>query len=248
MQKRPLAPLGHLVLGLCTLLSALPAAAGDGGRVITMEITNTTHAIFFTPLLVTAHARDAHLFQLGTAASAELQAMAEGGDLSGLLVALGGTDGDTVADPAGGLLAPGETATVTLTVHRHAALSIVAMMLPTNDGFVGLDALPIPAKRGLYTYGLTAYDAGTEANNELINGGGAPGVLGIPADPGGRGGTGGTGVTTMEANHKVHVHRGILGDTDPDGGISDLDVRMHRWQNPVAQLRLRVGGDDEDDD
>jgi len=122
------------------------------------------------------------------------------------------------------------------------------MMLPTNDGFVGLDGLPIPTKRGLYTYGLTAYDAGTEANNEVINGGGMPGVLGIPADPGGRSGTGATGVTTMEANHTVHVHRGILGDTDATGGISDLNIRMHRWQNPVAQLRLWVGGDDEDDD
>ena len=46
--------------------------------------------------------------------------------------------------------------------------SIVAMMLPTNDGFVGLDALRVPRWRGTYTYYLNGYDAGTEALASLL--------------------------------------------------------------------------------
>ena len=65
-----------------------------------------------------------------------------------------------------------------------AVTALVAMLLPTNDGFVGMDALEIPTAPGTYLYPLVGFDAGTETNDELITGGGAPGVAGIPADPG----------------------------------------------------------------
>ncbi len=156
---------------------------------------------------------------------------------------MGGEDADTVANPAGGLLAPGASVDgVYLDTDRtrNRYLSIVAMLLPTNDGFVGLDSLRIPRIPGTYTYYLNGYDAGTEDNDELITGGGAPGVPGIPADPGGNDGTGGTGAAGLDANPTVHIHRGVLGDTDPLGGISDLDSTVHRWQNPVAEVIIKV--------
>ncbi len=230
--------MSKLTLLLLSVLAATPTLAAQ----VTVEVTNATHGIYFTPLLVTAHDASTHLFQPGMAASANLQAMAEGGDIAGLLTDLAGEDADTVADPAAGLLAPGaDTMTVldtTVTANTH--LSIVAMLLPTNDGFVGMDALKIPSAPGTYMYPLVGFDAGTEANDELITGGGAPGVAGIPADPGGNDGTGGTGVAAADTNATVHVHRGTLGDTDPAGGTSDLDSRVHRWLNPVALLRLTV--------
>jgi hypothetical protein len=65
-------------------------------------------------------------------------------------------------------------------------------------------------------------------------------VPGIPADPGGAAGSGATGVVAVEANPVVHIHRGVLGDTDDSGGISDLDSRVHRWLNPVAELVITV--------
>lgn len=58
-----------------TLLVATPALARD----IQVDITNLTPGIYFTPLLVAAHNRHTHLFEVGTEASAELQALAEGG-------------------------------------------------------------------------------------------------------------------------------------------------------------------------
>jgi len=214
-------------------------------RGVEVEITNLTNGLYFTPLLVAAHDRDTHLFQAGTMASDNLQLMAEGGNISGLEEDVDVAGGKYVANPAGGLLAPGASATTTLkTKGRHNAyLSITGMLLPTNDGFVGLDALMIPKKHGTYTYVINGYDAGTESNNELVIGpaGGVPGAPGIPGNPSGVGG-GGTdpGVTGVDHNPKVHVHRGVIGDTDEMGGPSDLDTNVHRFNNPVARVVLRV--------
>ncbi|HHH43261.1 MAG TPA: hypothetical protein ENK49_03915 [Gammaproteobacteria bacterium] len=208
-----------------------------------VTITNLTNAVYFTPLLVSAHNGNTHLFQAGHTASAELQAMAEGGDTSGLQAHLASIGADSVANPNGGLLAPGATTTAHLRTHKgNRRLSVVAMLLPTNDGFAGLNAIRIPRKHGTYTYYMNGYDAGTEANDEIINGGGAPGVPGIPADPGGNSGSGASGVTTTEHNTTVHIHRGTLGDMDLNGGISDLDSRVHHWLNPVAKVVITVRG------
>jgi len=208
-----------------------------------VTVKNLTHGTWFTPLLITAHDRHTDLFETGEQASVELRAMAEGGDISGLVGLLGGEDADTVADPNNGLLPPGGVVSdVWLDTDRtrNEYLSILAMLLPTNDGFVGLDSLRIPRIPGTYTYYLNGYDAGTEANDELITGGGAPGVAGIPADPGGNAGTGGTGAVAFDANTYVHIHPSVVGDTDPEGGISDLDGAIHRWLNPVAEVIIEV--------
>jgi hypothetical protein len=197
------------------------------GKNVTVEVTNLTNAIYFTPLLVSAHDKYTHLFQPGVAATASLQAMAEGGDISGLVTDLDAVGANNVENPAGGLLAPGVTATANIEVNRgNRYLSIVGMLLPTNDGFVGLDALPIPVFAGSHTYYLNGYDAGTEANDEVITGGGAPGVPGIPADPGGNSGSGASGVTGADYNHTVHIHPGIVG-----GANSDLNLAVHKCRH-----------------
>ncbi len=230
------------LLPAITLSVALPFSAL--ARDLELELTNLTHGSYFTPLLVATHNRHLDLFEVGTSASTELRAMAEGGDTSGLITAVANVGGSYVDNPAGGLLAPGQKVTANLDAGNisNKRLSIVAMILPTNDGFVGLDSLTIPKIPGTYTYYLHAYDAGTEANDEIINGGGTPGVPGIPTAPGADGGTGAMGVTMNETNTQVHIHRGVLGDDDPLGGNSDLDSTVHRWLNPVARLVLKVGG------
>jgi len=207
----------------------------------TVAITNLTNGIWFTPILVTAAPSTTHLYTPGMAASANLQAMAEGGDTAGLTTDLMNVGADIAAANATPL-APGAsvTATFTNTAAANTHLSMVGMLLPTNDGFAGLDSIMIPTVPGAYTFHLNAYDAGTEANNELVNGGGAPGVLGIPADPGAANGTGGTGVAAVDANTTVHIHRGAIGDTNATAGISDLDTTVHRWLNPVIQIVVTV--------
>jgi len=236
-----------LVIGLMAAgsLNATFATAQD----LSIEVTNLTNGIYFTPLLVSAHNRYVDLFEPGNTASASLQAMAEGGDISGLVSDLEAAGADNAVNPAGGLLAPGATAQAGLSTDRHNRyLSVVAMLLPTNDGFAGLDAIRIPKRHGTYTYYVNGYDAGTEANSEIINGGGAPGVPGIPADPGGNAGSGASGVTDTEHNTTVHIHRGTLGDMQADGGVSDLDASVHHWLNPVAKVVITVRRKHHDDD
>lgn len=216
---------------------SLPASAAE----LEISITNLTHGNHFTPLLIAAHDADSHLFQVGEMATSALQKMAEGGDIGDLDAAVMGANGVTVTNPAGGLLAPSAKIDgIMLDTGEMTHLSITAMVLPTNDAFVGLDAWKIPTEAGSYTFTLNAYDAGTEANDEIVNGGGMAGVPGIPAAPGGDGGMNATGVMDMSSNDKVHIHPGVLGDTDLQGGMSDLDSRVHRWLNPVARVTVTV--------
>lgn len=231
-----------MIIGTLVSVSLMTTAPAFADGLLGVKITNLTNATYFTPLLVAAHRSNIHLFRGGEHASAHLQAMAEGGDISGLSMDVTNTDGNVVENPAGGLLTPGASTSTTIAYNPYgnSRISIVAMLLPTNDGFVGLDSLPIPANPGTYTYNLNGYDAGTEANDEIVNGGGAPGVPGIPADPGGNAGSGAAAVAGLVESDRVHVHPGVIGD--PAGMTSDLNPRVHRFQSPVARLTLTVGG------
>ena len=237
-EKQKALPMNKLLIsGLIAAAVSSPVMAQD----LDITVTNLTHGSHFTPLLVAAHTNSLHLFKVGEVASDSLQAMAEGGDISSLGANVDAAGADKVANPAGGLLAPGTSTRFELSTNDgNDYLSVVAMVLPTNDGFVGLNAQDIPSEPGVYTYYLNAYDAGTEANDEIVNGNGAPGLPGIPADPLGENGTGATGVTNTEITETIHIHRGVIGDTDPEGGRSDLDSRVHRWLNPVARLVVTV--------
>lgn len=226
-----------LTIALLGTLGATPAMA----KKLSVSVTNLTNAIYFTPIVAAAHDQTASIYELGTPASSNLQALAEGGDFSGVSADLQAQGGNVIENPAGGLLAPGSSTTFSMKTNgNNQYFSLAGMLIPTNDGFVGANAIHIPSKKGTYTYFLNGYDAGTEANNEVINGGGAPGVLGIPADPGGNSGINATGVTVTEENTNVHVHRGIIGDSDLNGGKSDLTTSVHRWLNPVAKLVITV--------
>lgn len=229
------------LMGSLCVLTVLASGIVQAATV-TVSVTNLTQGIYFTPLLVAAHAPSSDVFEVGTAASASLQSMAEGGSIAALSSDLNTAGAVVVGNPAGGLLAPAANTTATLLnvdLATQSRLSVVAMMLPTNDAFIGLDSLTISATTS-GTYNINAYDAGTEINNELlVPGAGGAGQIGVPADPGGTTGTGGTGVAAG-ANGSIHIHPGVLGDTNATGGDSDLDSRVHRWLNPVARVTVTV--------
>ncbi|MDC8830053.1 spondin domain-containing protein [Alteromonas gilva] len=225
-----------LAAGVTAIAPALHAAE------LEVSVQNLTRGIYFTPILIAAHTPGQQLFNVGEAASAELQEMAEGGNITGLAEATEAMGADNVINPAGGLLMPTATTSTTLsTADTNTALSIVAMMLPTNDGFIGLNSWEIPTEAGTYTIYINAYDAGTEANDE-IRGGGAPGVPGLPVPPPLEDlvGTGGSGVTAEITNDTVHIHPGNLGDDDAEGGMSDVSNTVQRWLNPVARVTVTV--------
>lgn len=224
-----------------------------------ITVSNLTNGIYFTPLLVAAHDANTFAFRSGTTASTELATLAEGGNPAPLKTLLDNANANTSVNPVAaeaaldpleelpegdpGFLAPGvSTSLVLSTDDENNRLSFAAMLLPTNDGFVGLDSWKIPTEAGTYSINLNAYDAGTEANDEILVGeaGGVLGTPGIPGCPGGLCGTDASGVTTTESNTKVHIHRNVLGDSDDAGGISDLDNTAHRWLNPVARITITV--------
>ena len=224
---------------LAASLTSLPVANATDFDV---TITNLTNGIYFTPFLVAAHPAGSNLFVAGQPASANLQAMAEGGDISGLEADANGLGATVVANPAGGLLAPTGSTTFNMNTDgtSNDRLSIVAMLLPTNDAFAGLNAIEIPTEPGTSKFAVPASAAGPEATDDILNGGGAPGVPGMPADPGGLAGTGASGAAAADVNPNVHIHRGALGDTDAAAGSSDLDSRVHRWLNPVVRVTVTV--------
>lgn len=205
---------------------------------LTITVQNLTQGMHYTPFVVAAHDSDISLFKLGEAASPALEMMAEGGDISGLVTALNDADADVV-DMFSGSMAPGAWSTKDLTTSEgNKYLSLAAMLLPTNDAFTALNSWKIPEEAGTYTILIDAYDAGTEANTEILStdpdvGFPNPSFVGLTA-------TGGSGVTTEEANKTVHIHRGNLGDDNATGGKSDIDNTVHRWLNPVAKVTVVV--------
>ena len=215
---------------LATIAISLLLGSNIWAKDISLKITNLTKGISLTPFLVSTHKSSSKTFTLGIQASAELIALAEGGDIS-LLVSKIGTSAQYDNNPNGGLLLAGQSTTANITniSKSNTNLSVLSMLLPTNDAFIGLNNILIPNKKGVYTFYLNAYDAGSEANDELS--------ASIPGPP--TGSTGGSGVTKTPEGF-VHVHRGTLGDDNSSGGKSDLNISKHRWLNPVAKVTLTV--------
>jgi len=196
-----------------------------------VTVTNITAGVYFTPIIASAHPSDVAMFELATEASPELQAIAEGGDVSSMAALLESV-GASVSTSAG-LLGPGQSTSLTVsTSDSNTRLSLSSMLLPTNDGFLGLNSIALPESGGMTEYHFSrGYDAGTEANDELI-GSGASGT-----------GTGGIGVPAT-AEGFISVHRGVLGDLDPEGGYSDINAAVHTFNSPVARIAVRmIGGD-----
>jgi len=206
------------------LCSTAVLAAGPAAYHVT--ITNLTHSIDFTPILVASHRRPASFFELGAPAGDELSAVAEAGDL-GPLTALLEADPQVVdVQNSGGLLGPGDSVTVIVdAAHGAKYISLAAMLLPTNDGFIALDGVRAGEGRAA-VYFSPGYDAGTEANDEWCVNIPGPTCGGVGLSPGANPGDEGY----------VHVHRGIH-------GIGDLAAATYDWRNPVARITIvRVRG------
>lgn len=190
---------------------------------IDISITNLTQGNYFTPRLVVAHTSDADLFEVGEDASSALTWVAEAGVImdsqsdasvgANFEALLGPADTDNASNTwhfFDGLVAPASTLTYSaFDTMDKPYLSLVSMLIPSNDAFVGLDSIEIPSEAGTYTYYLNAYDAGTELNDELnatrtdiqalggdaLGGYALPGMAGSSADPIAPSlGTGGSGV------------------------------------------------------
>lgn len=190
-----------------------------------------------TPSVIALHTRAAEIFRVGHPASSEVERVAESGNLDPLLSALEG-DGRVfdvaVAFGAGGPILPGETASVTLDgpPGRGLRLSLISMLVCTNDGFTGLSSVSLPSRVGeSRTFMVDAYDAGTEQNTEADTDLVPPCVM---ATTGSAGGTGADQPSVAESDVIRH-HPGIDADTD---GNDILVPDTHQWGSPVAVIEI----------
>lgn len=229
--------LSSLALGMMAFASVSVHAAD-----IEVKVQNLTHGTYFTPLVVTTHKESAKLFMVGSPASMALTKLAEVGNIADVAADFKAAGAMVSENPASGLLAPSKTTTLMLSTNdTNKYLSLAAMILPSNDGFVAANAIPVPTTKGEYVYMLNAYDAGTEANDEK-RGSAEVGQAGFPVPPPLEAmiGTGGTGVMGVTAEGFVHIHRGVLGDDNMTGGKSDINAMTQRWLNPIARLVITV--------
>jgi hypothetical protein len=213
--------------GLATAIAGSPVQTGRSTS-YEVTVTNVTRGQIMSPPIVVVHDPAIKLFEVGQPASDELAAVAEDADATGMLAYLAGMMGNGVDDYAiaDDVVMPGQSVTLQVDAQRGCrVLSLVSMLVTTNDGFVGIDSTPLngcgtvitPSARHGIAIAATAYDAGSEANTESCEH--------IPGPP-----CGSHFVRVTDgAEGYVHVHAGIH-------GIGDLTPAMHDWRNPAAEV------------
>ncbi len=184
-----------------------------------VTITNLTYNQVFAPSLVVSHRRNISLFEVGETASDGIAIMAEDGDVSAIVASV---DGDSRVRGAGvtdGPLMPGKSTTISIPINGGSRVSLVSMLVNTNDAFYAVNTVTVPRNGGTRTIYAPAFDAGTEVNDELC--GNIPG----PA-------CGGEGFSSVDGEGFIHIHRGMH-------GIGDLAASEYDWRNPVAKVTIR---------
>ena len=200
-------------------------ASSAGAEMVQITIENLApqYGTYQTPFWVGFHNGQFDVFNSGQAASAELERLAEDGNvdpLRGAFASSGFGSMDAVIAP-GGPFAPGDVASMILDVSANDPnsryFSFASMVIPSNDAFIGNDdsmAYEVFDANGMFlgldffVAGSHVYDAGTEVNDE------------IPAHTAFFGQSmPDTGVTE---NGTVHMHAGYLGSYGTPGGNQSI--------------------------
>ncbi|MCH8921369.1 MAG: spondin domain-containing protein [Chloroflexi bacterium] len=229
LRKSALAVAATIAVAAVALV-AVAASPAAGQQTVTYNVTieNLTSGQPFTPPVVAAHTSGMDVFNVGQAASAEVQAIAENGNNDPLVALLGGSA--AVLDSASGTapVKPGESATITVEAPSGSLLSVVFMLICTNDGFSGVDSMTLAAS-GSESVDANAYDAGTETNTEDFADIVPPcqDLIGVSSADAG---TGETDPALAEGG-VITAHQGIQGGTD-------LTVSDHGWTDPVARITV----------
>lgn len=189
-------------------------------RQFEVTITNLTYNQVFAPSLVVSHFPNIKLFGEGEPASEGIAIMAEAGDVSAIVASV---DGDRRVRGAGvtdGPLLPGQSTTITIPANGGTRVSLVSMLVNTNDAFYAVNSTVAPRARKSRTLYPVAFDAGSEVNDELCSN--------IPGPA-----CGGEGTSAADGEGFIHVHRGMH-------GIGDLSAAEYDWRNPVAKVVVRA--------
>jgi len=216
-----------LAAALVAAALLIPAAGGSspgGERSWRVIITNLTPpgpgppgSQPLSPPLFVVHSNHAHVWGVGEIATHPVAAIAEDANNGPAESALGALPG--VADVftgAGGPIPSGASRTYLVeTSGPFNRLSVLTMLVNTNDAFTGLDSFHLHGHGALRE--TMAYDAGSERNNELQAYIPGP-CCGHPfvRDPDGA---------------LIQMHAGITGS-------GDLDPALYGWSGPVARIEI----------
>lgn len=235
---------GTGVLAALALGAILPVAlANSAAATYRVTLVNLTHGQPFSPPVAATHHKSVRMFRFGDLATDQLAAIAQDGNEAPMAALFSAsrhvTETVDVGRPvtASGVVVGSFTDSVTFEIHatRGDRLSLATMLICTNDGFLGLDAVKLP-KEGSATFYLNGYDAGREQNTErsidivdpcsALN----PGFA-LAGDPNGNRDA---EVATNPAE-PIRIHPGIA-------GTGDLSVAKHGWTDPVARVTVeRIG-------
>lgn len=235
------ASVGGLALGGAGVTAQGGNAMGEGGaRRYRVTVANRTGGQPFTPPAVAAHRPSVEVFSVGDPAARPVREVAENGNLGPLVELVEGTDairasavGDAPLVPSDD---PGDTGlpyTATLAFAADASathLSFVSMLIGTNDGFAGLDTVPLPERvNASRSYHAASYDAGTEENTEEFRDMVPPAdsLMGVESS---RSGTTSPDPRTV-TDGVITPHPGIA-------GTGDLDPAIYGWDDPVALVQV----------
>lgn len=196
-----------------------------------VTVSNLTNGQPLSPVAVIAHVDGYNVFTVGTAATAGLEVLAEGGDNSDLITEADG-DANVLATGSGAApIGPAGSETVSVTVLEsdvaNLQISAVAMLVNTNDAITVLNAADVSglAVGDTWSTRTIAYDAGTEADTEQA-----------AHIPGPAGGGEGFNAARDDETDRVSMHSGVV---SRDDGFATSDLTGdHRFDNPVATIRI----------
>ncbi|WP_045857077.1 spondin domain-containing protein [Teredinibacter purpureus] len=206
--------------------TAMPTVAPTPEPVALYEIKvlNSTHGQPLSPVAVLLHVESDPQWQIGLAATAGLERLAESGDGSEFMA-----QNTVLAAMSGaGVIMPGQSdvTQVSAAESQSLTLTVATMLVNTNDAFTGVTAWPVGqlAVNESQTVITPIYDAGTEANSES--------VASIPGPA-----AGGEGYNSDRDDVDfVARHPGVV--TMDDGLVGSALTQAHRFDNGAAVIRV----------
>ena len=164
---------------------------------------------------VVIHGADVDVWSAGSPASAAVAAVAEDANLPVYVETYSATPGVRNAFVGGDApFGPTENVTFEFDAKRNERISVMSMLVNTNDAFTGLDSIRLGNETQVFDVG--AYDAGTEVNTELMSD--------IPGQ--------GSPFVRVPEGAVITPHDGIVGQTD------GIDPGVYNWDGPVAQITI----------
>lgn len=235
--------------GAMLIASSILAACGsdsDNGNVVInplpdddaqfeITVTNLTNAQPLSPVAIMLHNTGFHSFIDGETSSTALEVLAEGGDNSAVLaeaeaaqqhIATASTDGPVPPSA----ISPSVSLSVPADQLEDLRLSVISMLVHTNDAFTGTNAANVSgmAVGETRTMNGPTWDSGTEANSETR-----------ATMPGPDFGGEGFNAERDDPVDLVRFHQSVVTSESTEFGLATSDLQdQHRFLNPTSRITV----------